>query len=608
MKHTKHLLFLLLLMLALPAFAQHKAKFHIVSFAENPHDTSPQIYEKLDSDGHPYAIIKVKSNTPDDNLRAYNFSFALIPHIVEVRDGELWVYVGRNAKHVSISRDGYQSIQRYDLGLTIQPGRAYEMQLSSQRQSAKFQMVRFNISPANAKAMVMCQKELSDEDEMVFGYADEGGSVARNLEIGTYTYKIISDTYHTSEGRFVLDAKKNIHIEHVTLRPNFANVTFKVSDGVDVYINEEKKSTGEWSGVLKAGTHRVGSKKKKHSTVYIDVEVKAGMDTVINLPDPKPVVGTLAIVSSPLDAKILIDGQDYGHTPKNIDGLLIGNHTLEIIKEGYLNEIREIEIIEDEITDCNVTLSKGSSTKTQTSVVARNALNDNFPVIYDSNGIRRSQRTKIVKGVVIDKNGYPVVGATVHAAGGNVNTTVANDGTFSMEVPEWLETISVEKPGYRRSEKKVDDDEMLFRMKKYAWFVNANLACTALADEDVPGILRPGIMFGTIANWGFYSKIALGYYYNIDPAFVVGFTKRLKENRVYLYSGLGVASVRHSHYDQYDIYDSKYYPCYNYGVMLDLGLIIKLTKKMNLTLGTSISYDFGGEYELEPQIGIGCCF
>ena len=242
MKNIKALFMLLLFILpALPAFAQQKAKFHIVSFAENPHDTSPQIYEKLDSDGHPYAIIKVKSNTPDDNLRAYNFSFALIPHIVEVKDGELWVYVGRNAKSVSISRDGYQSVQRYDLGLTIQPGRAYEMQLSSQRQSAKFQMVRFNISPANAKAMVMCQKELSDEDEMVFGYADEGGSVARNLEIGTYTYKIISDTYHKSEGRFVLDAKKNIHIEHVTLRPNFANVTFKVSDGVDVYINEEKR-------------------------------------------------------------------------------------------------------------------------------------------------------------------------------------------------------------------------------------------------------------------------------------------------------------------------------------------------------------------------------
>ena len=610
MKHTKHLFLLLLLplfmMMAMPASAQSKSKFKVVSFEESPFDLSAREKptSRDDGTGSLYAIVKVTSTNPDDDLSAYNFDFGYLQHVVESKDGELWLYVQQGAKAVTITREGYNPVNRYSLSTTIQPGKVYVMQLSSQRQSAKLQMVRFNISPANAKAMVMCQKELSDEDEMVFGYADEGGSVARNLEIGTYTYKIISDTYHTSEGRFVLDAKKNIHIEHVTLRPNFANVTFKVSDGVDVYINEEKKCTGEWSGVLKAGTHRVGSKKKKHSTVYIDVEVKAGMDTVINLPDPKPIVGTLAIVSSPLDAKILIDGQDYGHTPKNIDGLLIGNHTLEIIKEGYLNEIREIEIIEDEITDCNVTLAKGSSTKTQTSVVARNALNDNVPVIYDSNGIRRSQRTKIVKGVVIDKNGYPVVGATVQAAGGNVNTTVANDGTFSMEVPEWLKTITVEKPGYRRSKKKVDDDEMLFRMKKYAWFVNANLACTAFADEEVPGTLRPGIMFGTIANWGFYSKIALGHYHNIDPAFVVGFTKRLKENRVYLYSGLGVACVRHSHEDA----GGDFNPCSDYGVMLDLGLIIKLTKKMNFTLGTSISFDFDGEYELEPQIGIGYCF
>ena len=623
MKHTKHLFLLLLLplfmMMAMPASAQSKSKFKVVSFEESPFDLSAREKptSRDDGTGYLYAIVKVTSTNPDDDLSAYNFDFGYLQHVVESKDGELWLYVQQGAKAVTITREGYNPVRRYSLSTTIQPGKVYVMQLSSQRQSAKLQMVRFNISPANAKAMVMCQKELSDEDEMVFGYADESGSVARNLEIGTYTYKIISDTYHTSEGRFVLDAKKNMHIEHVTLRPNFANVTFKVSDGVDVYINEEKKSTGEWSGVLKAGTHRVGGKKKKHSTVYIDVEVKAGMDTVINLPDPKPVVGTLAIVSSPLDAKILIDGQDYGHTPRNIDGLLIGNHTLEIIKEGYLNEIREIEIIEDEITDCNVSLAKGSSTKTQTAVVARNALNDNVPVIYDSNGIRRSQRTKTVKGVVIDKNGYPVVGATVQASSGNVNTTVANDGTFSMEVPEWLKTITVEKPGYIRNKKKVDDD-MLFRMKKYAWFVNAVVSSMVSGDRQVSwdneissGTMRYGIMFGQTGNWGWYSKILFGYEHNMDPAITVGFTKRLS-SKFQMYAGAGYASVE-SH-DLSSGEDFYHYDCYRHdAIMLDLGFMIKPTEHFNINIGCSGYQPFNESgYDADPcldvHIGLGYSF
>ena len=104
MKNIRTLLMLLLLLLvpALPAFAQQKAKFHIVSFGENPHDMSPKNYEKIDADGKPYAIIKVTSNNPDDNLSAYAFDFENIPHLVEIKEGELWLYVGRNALSVVI--------------------------------------------------------------------------------------------------------------------------------------------------------------------------------------------------------------------------------------------------------------------------------------------------------------------------------------------------------------------------------------------------------------------------------------------------------------------------------------------------------------------------
>ena len=358
MKHTKHLLFLLLLMLALPAFAQHKAKFHIVSFAENPHDTSPQIYEKLDSDGHSYAIIKVKSNTPDDNLRAYNFSFALIPHIVEVRDGELWVYVGRNAKSVSISRDGYQSVQRYDLGLTIQPGRAYEMQLSVEPQKIMKQMVRFNISPVEAKAIVMYKSDRPGATEQLFGTADDNGAVAKNLELGKYSYKIISDNCYPSEGVLILDNANATHTEDVVLRANFARVSLVAGNGVSIFVDGDNKGVGSWNGILKEGTYSIECRKAGHKSTMETLKIEEGKDVTLTLSNPEPITGTLSITSTPLDAVVTIDGKDYGFTPRSINNVVIGNHKVVVSKEGYKSQEFDVAITENEVFERSVTLRR----------------------------------------------------------------------------------------------------------------------------------------------------------------------------------------------------------------------------------------------------------
>ena len=359
MKNFKALFMLLLFILpALPCFAQQKAKFHIVSFAENPHDTSPQIYEKLDPDGHPNAIIKVKSNNPDDELRAYNFSFGLIPHIVEVKDGELWVYVGRNAKHVSISRDGYQSIQRYDLGLTIQPGRAYDMRLSVEAPNVFRQMLEFNVQPASAKATIMIKSQKQGAQMENFGTTSELGSVARNIELGVYTYTVVADKYHNSEGRIVLDKRNGHHVEKVTLRPNFSHITFKAAPGADIYINDEKVGTGTWNGDLKAGVYSVECRKPKHKSVIEMIKIEENNDRVIELRSPVPQTGVLAVTSDPLGANIKVDGKDYGVTPKNIVDLLIGSHKVEISKKNYKSVVTTVEIREDETTECDTKLNK----------------------------------------------------------------------------------------------------------------------------------------------------------------------------------------------------------------------------------------------------------
>ena len=70
MRNTRLLSLLFLFLLALPLSAQQKQKFHVVSFQENTFDMSARENptSRDDGTGVLYAIIKVRSTDPDDDL------------------------------------------------------------------------------------------------------------------------------------------------------------------------------------------------------------------------------------------------------------------------------------------------------------------------------------------------------------------------------------------------------------------------------------------------------------------------------------------------------------------------------------------------------------
>ncbi|MBR5478001.1 MAG: PEGA domain-containing protein, partial [Bacteroidaceae bacterium] len=287
-----------------------------------------------------------------------------------------------------------------------------------------------------------------------------------------------------------------------------------------------------------------------------------------------------------------INGKDYGLTPLSIDDILIGNHTVEISKDGYRTEVREVEIIEDEITECNVQLTKGYNVDSAASGSAK------APVVYNADGTRRSTRTRTVQGVVIDRNGYPVVGAKVMGTGGTESAEVAYDGTFSLKVPEWLKSITVEREGFAKKKMKIHDGEMLFKMKRSRWFFNPVFSYSVVVDVDY---LSAGLMFGQLGDWGWYIKAMMPYEDSEVPTLAVGFTKEMSSS-VYLYAGLGIDNVRYEFYDNHEYYHESLLGC-----MVDFGTIIKISNRLNIDVGCSASYG-DEEYEVELHIGIGYIF
>ena len=356
----KLLLGLLLILLGVtPVYAQSRLKMSVISFEQDPFDTTPQnsLYEKIDGSGARYAIIKVTTDNPDDKLKEYNFNFGNLKSIVEEHDGELWVYVQKNAKMVTISRSGYSTINKYDLKTTVDAGKTYVMKLSVARPIVYTQMVQFTVSPAIAGSVITVKSARPEAQEEMFGTTDATGSAARALELGIYTYKVITANYHTTEARFTLNDRTKTYKEEVTLRANFSEVTLKVDAEADIYINNEMKGTRSWTGALRAGTYLVECRQLNHQTSSQYLTVTENDSRTFDLDAPAPITGTLALTSSPLGAKITIDGKDYGTTPANINDLLVGSHIVTITSEGYQEASRTFIVQENQTTALNLAMS-----------------------------------------------------------------------------------------------------------------------------------------------------------------------------------------------------------------------------------------------------------
>lgn len=335
-------------------FAQSEKVFTISEFVQDPFDLSGrgENTKKVDGSGYLYAIVKVSSDDPEDKLTDYRFDFGMLNSKMEMVDGELWVYVQKNAKQVTVSREGYKTVHRYDLGYTLESGSVYRMKISVKKEIMKETLI-FQITPAISGVMITYTNEAGVES---YSVTDASGMVARYLELGTYTYSIAAEYYHKSEGRVRLESRNGSHIEEVTLRPNFADVELVAVSGADIYVDGQKKGTSLWKGILGPGAYQIEARKKGHKSTSKYVELKDGEKYKFELENPVPIVGTLVLISSPLGAKVKIDGKEYGVTPLTLDNIIIGSHKIELVKDKYYSKTKTVQIKEGEVLEENFEL------------------------------------------------------------------------------------------------------------------------------------------------------------------------------------------------------------------------------------------------------------
>ena len=223
-----------------------------------------------------------------------------------------------------------------------------------------------------------------------------------------------------------------------------------------------------------------------------------------------------------------------------------------------------------------------------------------------------AQSTRVVKGAVVDKNGNPLPGAVVEATGGAESAVVDADGTYAIEVPIWLNSLTAKYAGMQTKKIKLDHDgDIIFRLRTQiadkGWFVNVVGATSFFDAYEASGFAgRLGLMGGYIGNWGGYVKVTPTFGDGTDacglPAATIGVIKRIV-GPAHIYVGLGYAPVSGDD----DDYNGYYYPDYESGMMVDFGFMFKFNHIV-ANVGYSYSNSFCCNVNHDLHFGVGYCF
>ena len=303
---------------------------------------------ELDQNGETAALIKVVTTQT-----GFTFDGGALGVVKTVpKPSEIWVYVPRGLKKITISHSQLGMLRDYYFNIPIEAAKTYEMVLVTGKvqtivkPSRTSQYIVFQLTPSNA--VVELDGELL---ETINGVA------SKMKNIGTYSYRVQAPNYFLEAGSVTIDDPSKKKIVDISLKPNFAHVTIDVDNNAEIWISGEKKGIGTWTGDIGAGIIEFEAKKQGHQKTSLTQEIKASAEMQhIRLQAPVPIYGELNITSNPPVSDVIIDGQSYGQTPIIIPELLIGQHDLIVRHKGYGDFRSDIVIEENKVCEVEAIL------------------------------------------------------------------------------------------------------------------------------------------------------------------------------------------------------------------------------------------------------------
>jgi|AntRauTorcE11898_2_1112593.scaffolds.fasta_scaffold04834_3 formylglycine-generating enzyme required for sulfatase activity len=406
--------FILLAFMLLFAFQAVADEFEVKSFEKDENDLAARRYERMDINGEPCALVKIKTD-----LDGLGFESGVgIVGDVEYKEGQYWVYLVSGERRLSIYKTRFVRLD-YSIPLTVKSYDVFHMVLTAKGQKIESLPVTFQITPKDAQMTVDGQTVSNLEPvKLAIGEhtikarrenyrpLEETITINENNVFFTFTMQEIQDAgvQITSEpagaevildgvalgktpvstfypaGRYPIKLQKKgyVTIEDVylevaapqtsknyTLEENVGYLTVKTRPEATVRFNGKKVETNKRIK-LNPSVVNVKVTMPKAVTLEESVVIKRNDDKTIELmPDIQ--TGTIQVAPTPFDAKVELTGDAGEHYTaegmKVFSDIPVGTYELKVSKDCHQTYESEITLRANDKVTRNPKLKKGPDIK-----------------------------------------------------------------------------------------------------------------------------------------------------------------------------------------------------------------------------------------------------
>ena len=273
----KHLLLIIAAFSFLGTFAQ---TISVKSFQALPTDMTAGSLEgkRIDQNNEVCALIKIVTTQTGFIFEAGALG------IVDTQQeaGEVWVWVPRGSRKITIKHPQLGVLREYRYPVEIQSERTYEMVLVTGtvetivKEEVQEQYLMFEVVPAEA---------ILEVNDQMWSVSAEG-TARKMVAFGTYTYRAQAPNYHPEAGNVTVNDPDNTKKVKIVLKPNFGWVevpgTGVLKDAV-VYIDNALIGKAPCkSEALKSGTHNIKIQKNLYVSYNATVTVNDNETTTVS--------------------------------------------------------------------------------------------------------------------------------------------------------------------------------------------------------------------------------------------------------------------------------------------------------------------------------------
>ena len=373
-------LYLLLLFVFMQLNASIAQELSVKAFVLAPTDITAQTEGRKDLNGDACALVKISFVGDVADVEGN-----VIKPLVK-RNNETWAFMTQESRQMKVVTKDYLPLMVTfgDYGIEkLQGNRTYVLTLTKpsgvqEPVDAGGNFYAISVQPKDAKVTIDGVLQASSSD----------GEYSAMLAYGFHTYKVEAGGYISKSGSFTI-GKGDMTPISVSLVSALATLSVSCPTPA-VFLYVDKKSVGSlpWNGSLKEGMHLLEVRKDGYRSQQKTIQLAQQQKLDVAFDALSAIQGNLSVNFKPFGSDVYVDGVKVGQSPRVFNGVLVGNHNVEIRKSGYATSRQTVTISEGQTASISGSLtSSTSSSNANTLSSSGSSLSGNALTIPVKNGI-----------------------------------------------------------------------------------------------------------------------------------------------------------------------------------------------------------------------------